>query len=254
MQPKSKHSSSETSSSANLKSPCLLIPRSQRRRFFIQFTLMTVVGWVVGGIASIATEKILVETVPEGVLQQQSWYIIGKSLSIGVFAVIFAADQALVQRRYISGWLWMIATGVGWLISHSVSTAWINYISSFALSLNRTLYPQESLILGILGTIAYIFSGIWLGFCQWLVLRRYTTGAWWWNFVPSISFLFISILIWLLSLVQELIPEVHRTQVVYLSGQGLTALILGVIPAISLCTLKTNSSTDSDGKAHGKTD
>ncbi|MDF5729427.1 MAG: hypothetical protein PUP92_15765, partial [Rhizonema sp. PD38] len=112
-------------------------------------------------------------------------------------------------------------------------------ISSIALSLNKTLFPSEIVILGILSTLAYILSGIWLGFFQWLVLRRYTTSAWWWNFLPSISFLSISLLVWLLSLVQEF-AEVHSAQIFYLSGQGLTALVLGVIPALGLCQLKRN--------------
>jgi hypothetical protein len=132
----------------------------------------------------------------------------------------------------------MFATSLGWLVANSVSAQWINYIASIA-SLNQ-ISVEQKVIFGFLSTIAYILSGIWLGFFQWLVLRRYTTRAWWWNFLPSISFLFISILVWLLSLVQEFIPEVNRVQVVYLCEQGLTAVVLGVIPAIGLCTLKTN--------------
>jgi len=217
-----------------------LIPRSHRRRFFLQFTFITVIGWVVGGIASIALEKILLESLPATITQQQTWSIFVRFLSNFVFAVIFAADQALIIYGYLSGWLWILATSAGWLIANNVSTTWINYISSVASS-NETLSPEAALLLGFLSTIAYIISGIWLGLCQWLVLRRYTAGIWWWNFLPSISFLFISILIWLLSLVQDLIPEASRTFILYWSAQGFAAVILGVIPAIGLCTLKKNS-------------
>ncbi|MEH1999175.1 MAG: hypothetical protein V7L00_10575 [Nostoc sp.] len=213
-----------------------LIPRSQRQRFFIQFTLMTLIGWVVGGVASIALEKIILQSLSPGVaIQPQTWSIVVRSLSNVVFAVIFAADQSLVIYRYLPGWQWLFATSVGWLIANGVSTAWINYISTIASS-----SPEDILILGFLSAIAYIISGIWLGICQWLVLRRYTAGIWWWNFLPSISFLLISILVWLLFLVQDFIPEVNRNFILYWSGQLFTAIILGIIPAIGLCTLKIN--------------
>ena len=240
MQPHSKQPSQKVLF-AKRKVRKFLIPPFERRSFFIQFTLITVLGWVVGGIASIAIEKTIVEMLPRAILQQKIWYSLAKYLSNSVFALIFGADQALVLRRYISGWLWIFASSLGWLIANGVSAQWINYIASIASSLNQNLSVEQKVIFGFLSTIAYILSGIWLGFFQWLVLRRYTTGAWWWNFLPSISFLFISILVWLLSLVQEFLPEVNRDQVVYLSGQGFTAVILGVIPAIGLCTLKTNS-------------
>jgi hypothetical protein len=213
-----------------------LIPRSQRQRFFIQFTLMTLIGWVVGGVASIALEKIILQSFSSStVIQPQTLSILVRSLSNVVFAVIFAADQSLVLYRYLPGLQWLFATSVGWLIANGVSTAWINYISTIALS-----SPEETFIFGFLSAIAYIISGIWLGICQWLVLRRYTADIWWWNFLPSISFFLITILVWLLFILQNLIPETYRTPILYWSGQGLTAVILGAIPAIGLCTLKRN--------------
>ncbi|MEH1842015.1 MAG: hypothetical protein V7L20_25605 [Nostoc sp.] len=219
-----------------------LIPRSQRQRFFIQFTLMTLIGWVVGGVASIALEKIILQSLlPSAAIEPQTWSILVRSLSNVVFAVIFAADQSLVLYRYLLAWQWLFATSVGWLIANGVSTAWINYISTIATSLNETLSPEQTFIFGFLSAIAYIISGIWLGLCQWLVLRRYTTGIWWWNFLPSISFFLITISVWLLFLVQDLIPEANRNFILYWSGQGFTAIILGIIPAIGLCTLKRNS-------------
>ena len=196
-------------------------------------------GWVVGGVASIALERIIFQSLPPAVaVQSQIWI---RFLTTVVFAVVFGADQALALRFYLSGWLWMLATSVGWVVANSVAIAWSNYISSIAASLNEALSPEITIILGLLSTISYIISGIWLGLFQWLVLRRYTAGAWWWTFLPSVAFFLISILIWLLSLIQYLIPEVIRTGILYLSEQGFTAIILGVIPAIGLCTLKRNS-------------
>ncbi|MDZ8183255.1 MAG: hypothetical protein RMX96_00115 [Nostoc sp. ChiSLP02] len=214
-----------------------LIPRSQRQKFFFQFTLMTLIGWVVGGVASIALEKLILQNLS---LEPQTWSIVVRCLSNVVFALIFAADQAIVIYRYLPGWQWIFATSVGWLIANGVSTAWINYISSFASSFNETLSPEQIFILGFLSAIAYIISGIWLGICQWLVLRKYTASAWWWNFLPSISFFLITILVWLLFLIQNLIPEANRNFILYWSGQAFTAIILGAIPAIGLCTLKRN--------------
>ncbi|MBW4669443.1 MAG: hypothetical protein KME60_19010 [Cyanomargarita calcarea GSE-NOS-MK-12-04C] len=203
---------------------------------------MTVLGWVAGGFASLGLEKAFVETLTSGVLaKQEIWYSLARYLSNGVFAAIFGADQALLLRQYVSGWLWMLATTAGWLVCNSVSAAWINYISFIASSSNTILSAEEALVFGILSTLAYIISGIWLGFFQWIVLRRYVTGAWWWNFLPSFAFTLISILVYLLSLVQDFIPEAIRSQIIYLSGQGFTALILGVIPAIGLCNLKISS-------------
>ncbi|MBD2345950.1 hypothetical protein [Anabaena subtropica] len=241
MQANSHSSPRVASTNSNSHLSKLLIPRSQRRMFFCQFTLMTIMGWVVGGIASIALEKIIWESLPTvfAFAPQTSAFWV-KLMSNVLFALVFAADQALVIRRYLSGRLWLIATSIGWLIAHSVASAWINYISSIAISLNENLTFEITFILGFLSTFSYIFSGIWLGFFQWLVLRRYTTKSWWWNFFPSVSFLCISLFVWLLSLGQTLLPETYRTPILYWSQQGFTAIILGIIPAIGLCTLKRN--------------
>jgi hypothetical protein len=241
MSTNSHSSSSVTSAHIRPQLSKLLIPRSQRRLFFLQFTLMTILGWVVGGITSIALEKIVWESLPSTFIEEpQIWIFWVRLLSNTLFAVVFAADQALVVRRYFSGWLWLLATSFGWLIANGVANAWINYISFIATSLNETSSYEITFTLGFLSTLAYIFSGIWLGLFQWLVLRRYTIKSWWWNFFPSISFLCISLFVWLLSLGQNLLPQMYRTPVLYWSQQGFTAMILGVIPAIGLCTLKTN--------------
>ena len=214
----------------------LLIPRSHRQKFFLQFTLMTVLGWVVGGIASIGLERSILGGLPPA----DSFHWV-KILGNIIFAVIFAADQALVLRRYISGWLWIMATSAGWLIANSIAFSWVNYISAIASSFSEGVSPELAFIWGFLSTISYILAGIWLGLCQWLVLQRYAKQAWWWIFLPSVSFFWISIFVWFLSLVQDLIPEMNRTPILYWSEQTFTAIILGVIPAIGLCTLKRNS-------------
>lgn len=213
------------------------IPRSQRQRFFYSFTFMTLMGWVVGGIVSLAVENTL------NSLALPLWQTLSSYLASVAFALVFGADQALVLRPYLSGWLWMLATGAGWLIANGVAISWSNYISSIATSLNAASSPELIFILGFLSTISYVISGIWLGLCQWLVLRKHTTGAWWWNFLPAIAFFFISLLIWLLSLLQDFFTADHRTSILYWSGQGFTAVILGVIPAIALCTLKKKYTT-----------
>lgn len=214
-----------------------LIPRSQTKRFLIRFTFMTCLGWVVGGLASIAVENLLTNFSPGFFPNPQIWDDFVWFLGVFVFAIIFAADQALVLRPYIPAWRWLLATSIGWLIAQNVSTAWINYISAIATS-SPAVSSETIVSWGGLSTIAYIISGFWLGLCQWLVLLRYTVNAWWWNFLPPICFFFISTLIWLLYMLQNFIPEANRTSILYWNGQGFTALILGFIPAIGLCALK----------------
>ncbi|MEM6754760.1 MAG: hypothetical protein AAF630_17530 [Cyanobacteria bacterium P01_C01_bin.38] len=219
----------------------LLIPRSQRREFFLLFTFMTALGWIGGGIASLALEKILRENIPAYFVQNELlWFRIAKLIATISFALIFAADQSIPLNKYISGWSWMFATAIGWLVGNTVSTAWIGYISTMAASTNQ-MSPQAAIIFQILPTTAYIFSGLWLGLLQWLVLRKQVKGGWWWIFVPSISYFFISITIFLISFLQNLIPAIYRDVTLFLLTQGLTALILAVIPAIAFCRLRKNN-------------
>lgn len=230
---------SQNSSASNIKEKkLLLIPRSQRRGFFFLFGFMTILGWIGGGIASLALEKILRENIPQDFADNELlWFKIAKLVATSLFALIFAADQSIPLSKYISGWSWMLVTTIGWLFANTVSTSWIAYISSMAAS-NNQVSPQAVFFFGILSTTAYIFSGIWLGLLQWLVLRKYTKDGWWWIFVPSISYFFISISVFLVSLVKNLIPVIHRDITLYLVEQGLTALILAVIPAVSFCRLR----------------
>jgi hypothetical protein len=234
----------QSSSESNVKQKnFLLIPRSERREFFLLFTFMTMLGWIGGGIASVALEKILRENIPAYFFQNEIlWYRIVKLIANSLFALIFAADQSIPLNKYISGWSWMFATAIGWLVGNTVSTAWIAYISSMAASTNQ-ISPQAAIVFGILPTAAYIFSGLWLGLLQWLVLRKQVKGGWWWIFVPSISYFFISISILLISFIQNLIPAVHRPVTLFLLTQGFTALILAVIPAIAFCRLRKTANS-----------
>ncbi|MDJ0736273.1 MAG: hypothetical protein QNJ47_19785 [Nostocaceae cyanobacterium] len=217
----------------------LLIGRSQRRIFLLAFTLMTILGWIVGGFASIFLETALLARVPEFWAQQpQMWETQVRFVSSGVFAILFATFQGLVIRRYLSFWLWMVATSAGWVIFTIVGETWKNNIISFAQS--RSLSANDLVNWGILSTLAYNFAAVWLGLCQWLVLRRYKVAAWWWIFLPSIIFCIISVFVWLLALFVELIPENYRTQILYFSGQSFTVLMLGVIPGIALCNLRSH--------------
>ncbi|MDJ0677408.1 MAG: hypothetical protein QNJ36_18850 [Calothrix sp. MO_167.B42] len=219
------------------KRSLLLIPRSHRRWFFAQFTLATLVGWVLGGIASIFLERNLQGILPLAFASQpQILSYLTTNFSTGLFAIIFALFQGLLIRRYLSFWWWTIATSMGWLIFLNVAEAWKNYILSPTVL--QSLPAERVLGFSILSTIAYNVAAIWLGLLQWLVIRQRVIGAWWWTFLPSGIFFTISIFMWLLSLLQEFIPEINRTQILYLSGQGFTAVILGVIPAIALCNLK----------------
>jgi hypothetical protein len=201
-----------------------LIPPLERRKFFLQFTLITICGWFVATIANIALEGVIL-----GNLTATDSFPLVKILSTIIFAVVFAANQALVLGSYISGRLWTVATSAGWLIAYTAAMNWVRYI-----------FPQFA-ITGLLSTILYICSGIWLGLCQWLVLRRYAKPAWLWIFLPSVCFLGISLFTGFVSLVRNLMPQIHHTPILYWSEQSFKAIILGVIPALGLCSLKRNS-------------
>jgi hypothetical protein len=246
-----------TTSSPNItnsfKKESLLIPRNERRKFFLLFTSACIFGWVIGGLFSIEIEQ----RIQNLLISQFSLETPGLFKTLFkmyftevIFALIFASFQAIVLKRYISGWLWLLATTVGWNLSKIISDTWINYISQQASSLYRQPSTSEMILFAALSTAASIFSSLWLGLCQWLVLRRYTTKAWKWIFVPPITFTFISLLIWLLSLAQDLLPEVYSPKIANWGGQGCSALILGIIPAIALCVAKSktknqvNSTTD----------
>ena len=216
-----------------------LIPPRKRRIFFFRFTLMTLLGWIAGGIASLALKRMFVDLLPAVVnLPHPVLSVWGDYISNLLFALIFGVDQALVVRQYISGRRWMIATTLGWLVATNVSAIWIQYIYFQAASLNQTLSFQQTLLFGFLSTLAYILSGIWLGFFQWLILRQYTARAWKWIFIPTISFFFISVSMFLLAQVRIFIPQLNQNIVRYFSEQILTALMLGIIPGAFLCAFK----------------
>ena len=216
-----------------------LIPRKKRRIFFFRFTLMTLLGWVVGGIASLALQRLFVDLLPTVVnVPHPVLFAWGEYVSNLLFALIFGVDQALVVRQYISGRRWMITTTLGWLIATNVSAIWIQYIYFQAVSLNQPLSSQQELLFGFVSTLVYIISGIWLGFFQWLILRRYVVGAWKWIFVPAISFFFISISMLLLAQARVFIPQLNQNIVRYFSDQTLTALMLGIVPGVALCAFK----------------
>ena len=233
-------SSDSVSSTPNTRrSRKFLIPRPKRRIFFFRFTLMTLLGWVVGGIASLALKRMFVNLLPAVVnFPQPVLSIWGDYTSNLLFALIFGADQALIVHQYISGRRWMITTTLGWLVASNVSAIWIQYIYFQAISSGQTLSSKQTLLFGFLSTLAYIFSGIWLGFFQWLILRRYALAAWKWIFVPVISFFFISVGIFLLTQARVFIPQLNQNIVRYFSEQILTALMLGIIPSIILCTFR----------------
>ncbi|MEM7555173.1 MAG: hypothetical protein AAF378_13930 [Cyanobacteria bacterium P01_A01_bin.84] len=221
-----------------------VIVRSQRRIFFLKFLLMTLVGWIVGGIASLALEKTFLQLLPGLAPEyQENWLIWSKYISTGIFALIFGADQGLVVCKYISGWWWMLATTVGWLISNHVSTTWIEYIETIAASLEKTLSPTDTFMFAMISTVAYILSGIWLGLCQWLVLRNYAHNPWRWIFLPSFSFLCISVSLIILAQLQDFLPILGQGRFQYFGEQILTALMLGVIPSIALCTFRVKSNS-----------
>ncbi|HLP89626.1 MAG TPA: hypothetical protein VK184_13670 [Nostocaceae cyanobacterium] len=230
------------SHSPDLQASKFLIPPSQRRSLIRQFTLFTLCGWVIGGMVSFWLEKTIIQILPSNfLLDLSTTNLLAAPINNIVFAVIFAAFPAFVLRRYLSGWLWMLATSIGWLLANSVSAAWINSILAIATSANSSLSSRAILFWGFISTLAYVISAVWLGICQWLVLRLYTKNSGMWIFLPSFTFTCISILIFLLSRLSPLIPNINQEIILYWCQQFFTALILGIIPALGLCNLKRNA-------------
>ena len=234
------YSSNPVPSSTNIrKTRKFLISRQKRRIFFFRFILMTVLGWIVGGIASLALKRFFVDLLPAVInFPHPVLSVWGEYVSNLLFALIFGADQALVVRQYVSGRRWMITTTLGWLVATNVSALWVQHIYLQAVSLERVLSSQEIFLYGFLSTLAYIISGLWLGFFQWLVLRRYAVNAWKWVFVPAISFFLISFSMLFLAQAREVIPLLKQNVISYFSEQILTALMLGIVPGIMFCTLR----------------
>ncbi|WP_313959097.1 hypothetical protein [Umezakia ovalisporum] len=98
---------------------------------------MTILGWVVGGITTMGLEN----STLGNLLPVDSFHRV-KILGNIVFAVVFAADQALVLHRYISGLLWMLATSTGWLVVNSVGIPPVKHISSVVISFHQGESPD----------------------------------------------------------------------------------------------------------------
>jgi hypothetical protein len=169
----------------------------------------------VGLVAGIWTSQILLTAIfplltNSVLLQFVENFVLGASLG---------AAQALVLRKYVSAWWWIFATSCGWSISAIVARAWSNQIS------------------GVLNNIFYICLGI----TQWIALRRYAFAAGWWIVIAAVS-------VYLFRLVADIVffdivsTYLNKIWQIPLSSQILIQTLLGAIPlgliqAISLCTL-----------------
>lgn len=247
---KSSQVSANTFEDAKKIPSLFLIHPSDRRQFFGGFVLMTIIGWVVGGTMTMVLVQIVNQRlIPNANLTMQwIWHYSWFYASTALFALIFAIDQALVMRKHVSGWLWLLATFLGWLFSQSISHSWITYIQTVVLSLDRDLVTVERVVFTSLSTIAANVAWVWLGFSQWVVLRKYTKNSWWWIFLHTLSFFVISFLVWLLSLGHDFIPEAYRENVLFVSEQIISAAALAIISAIAACRLKSNRSSHNDRK------
>lgn len=155
-----------------------------------------------------------------------------------VSGLMIGTTQWLVLRRYVSDWLWILATTAGYVILMPILQAWQHMMLSqvfpaFSTSAfaNRLPDPVMMILPGLMGVALATVSTLWLGLAQWLVLRQSTRSGWKWIYVPSIA-VFVS---GCFVLIQPMIPAWAR---VPLAMNVLTPGILGTIQAIAFCSLR----------------
>ncbi|NES96406.1 MAG: hypothetical protein F6K32_14465 [Desertifilum sp. SIO1I2] len=136
-----------------------LVPENRRRAFFWQFTLLTTLAWMIGGLLA-AFIQYNFPIISFNPIFREFFYSLIRGSLIGT-------AQWFVLRRYRLKTLWIFNTAGGFLISSLVALAW------------------RPVIGGLFGAIAYI----WLGLAQWLILRKRVRNAWQWIFVPPLALL-----------------------------------------------------------------
>jgi hypothetical protein len=160
-----------------------------------------------------------------------------------VSGMVVSATQWLVLRRYLTDWLWILASAVGYILltttleagwgwialvlNLDLMTTWLNGLSPWALPI----------LSSSLRTLITAICAVWLGLAQWLLLRHYTRSSSWWVGVPAIAVLLSSIFMGasaLLPLFHVLLP---------LDPSVLGAGVLGTTQAIGICLLWKKFST-----------
>jgi hypothetical protein len=236
--------------------PPLLIPRSERRRFLISFTGLTIAGFAVGWILTIVVGQVIDRFVLSGATRQALPGSVFKEVSIGLlFGATLGTAQWFELRRHVeSSHLWIVANSVGYVTtSRTLLLILLSQIPSSALeqipayifsllpaSINHS--PAGFIPLIVLAFLVMSsWAGIVIGTLQWLVLRRSLQSVWWWVFTMIASSTIASILGLISMIAARFVPsasvfEVLRNlAIVTFAIQGTAH---GVIQSVSLCACR----------------
>lgn len=220
-------------STAPITSQPFLITPLDRFRFTILFVLATGLGWVL--------EAGVLRTLDTPMLPQlwQTGGLLGAFVTGLVAGTIVSALQWLVLRRYLSDWLWILASSVGYVLLMTTQEAWWSLLNQLLTNSAwfaniSTLHPRATLLAsGAVSTLLSALCAVWLGIAQWLFLRQYTQSSRWWIMIPSIAVIFSSSLF----TIGNLLPPLFNLNLA-LEPTALGAGILGTIQAIALCALR----------------
>jgi hypothetical protein len=106
------------------------------------------------------------------------------------------------------------------------------YISSKSWILATTLGWAITMSLSGFSLVTFLLAPLVLGVAQWFVVRRYTNYSWLWILIPAISVAPVSI-----------VNEFHLAS---LGNTILTGIIVGLVPAVSLCLLPKKDRQNQD--------
>ena len=214
-----------------------LVSPFERFGFVSSFITVTGLGWFfIWIVLRTAQDPLLpADAVQRGLL---SAVVIGF-----VSGMVISAMQWLVLRRYLSDWLWILASATGYvLLTITLETWWAMVSQALAIpevaALLERLSPIAAVLIpALIRAVLAAFSALWLGVAQWFLLRQYTSNSRWWIGVPSIAVLISSILVALGSSLATVYPIAFAPSV-------LAAIVLGGTQAIALCALQRHQSRD----------
>jgi hypothetical protein len=111
-------------------------------------------------------------------------------------APIVALAQTPVVGRYIDQprW-WLLATGAGWLVGWLASVPAAGFVTIVMVMGGRMMSTTAGGT--ILGAVSMLSVGAALGWCQWLVLKRYIPSAWKWIAISALCWAIAWIPAWL---------------------------------------------------------
>lgn len=212
--------------------PFLITPLD-RFKFTVLFVLATGLGWVL--------EAGVLRTLNSPIVPQawQSGGLLGAFVTGLVAGTIVSALQWLVLRRYLSDWLWILASSVGYVLLMTTQEAWWSLLDQLLKNTEwfttvSTMHPRATLLAsGAVSTLLSALCTVWLGIAQWLFLRQYTQFSRWWVMIPAIAVILSSGLFTL----GTLLPPLLNLNLA-LEPTALGAGILGTIQAIALCALR----------------